>query len=518
MRSVASKRRIARCKEGGLYVFCRIYFPHLLYKKGDNLIHQELCNRIDHNMRDRGRLLGLMPRGHAKTTYGTVGAAIREICLDRGKDHILIIGATEEEVRSRMDSIIQELEHNDMLKEDYGLGIMPMRRSGGQAVSNKITDLQCANGTRIRGRPFLSKLRGVTSKGKRLKLVLMDDPENHVDVKSKKKRMEGIKWITEDLIPAMDVEVASLQWLGTLLHHDSLLQWFLNNRPTWDKLDPAFKQAATNWPMDEHDTCLWPEMYSQEKLVLIEEDIGREAFMQEYFNQPYNDLTQVYRPEDWRWFDLDRVYWLNGHPYLRYPELPDSKSKRLTIYLSVDPSIGIDKKHDYTGMLVAGVPLGTKDVYYLDIRRLKMNPVDLVDAIVNAQHRWRPFHTGIESVQYQTMLTLQVIDKGFRAMAIKPSGPKKERLHAASVPVAQGRIYLPLEHRGSDELVEEGKYFPDGANDDLLDAHAQMIVMIDFGAANTGCVAGKRRMANYTMLNLRDDYDSEPGRRRVSRR
>jgi len=323
---VDAKAKRIEIAQRSLYGFCSIYLKHMMtHPCGE--FHKRLCQNIERASKPGGRLAGLISRGHAKTTYGTFGVALREICLagykgKMAKDNILLIAANEEEAKGKMETIHAELDENDLLRHDFGDAIAPKKRPSGMAVKNSQGELQCNNGVRIAARPILGKVRGRNIRHNRVKLIIIDDPEDDDNVASKKWRDRVENWVNKTLMNTFDPYNDSLIWLGTLTHFDSPLARMIKSKKGWITFqeDCANEWKCGDWVPPDDLQLLWPEYWTFEKLKKRESDIASErgygAFLQEFMNIPINPEDQVYRPENWRYYDVSRLHEVNGQYWI----------------------------------------------------------------------------------------------------------------------------------------------------------------------------------------------------------
>lgn len=464
--------------------------------------HRELCNAIDAAILPKGRLVGAVPREHAKTTYGTTWNVIRCICLGL-KKHIVLVGANKEQAEKKFINIRAELEDNPLLREDFGAGIAPKTSEYTRREKYSMREMSLANGVKIVSIEMRGKLRGLTHRGHRPDLVILDDPEDDDTVESDTERRRQQGWIDKALLNSLDSENGSVIWLGTLLHHDALLTRALNPQSenykgNWMHLQ---RDAMDVWDYDA-GIPLWPEYWSREKLYAREQDIGRVAMGFEFFNMPVDPEQQIFKPEFWRWYDYGKTIREESGRFFLLDPLSRHKPLELHTYMGVDPAIGQDKRHDFTAIILIGVNQQTRDIYVLDIDRFKINVNQLAERIALAQRRFLPHRTGIESFIFQALLAQQVMDRGLRVVEVKPTGSKKVRIEASAVPFAQGRVYLPEDKAMSKTFTHEAEQFPSGKNDDMLDAWAIAHEVASYRGGPSVATAGRRQMRAERMGRL----------------
>ncbi len=477
-----------------LYAFCKIYLSHMMtHPSGE--FHKKLCKNLELALRPGGRVAGLISRGHAKTTYGTYGVALREICLNRGKDNILLIAANDEEMKGKLDAIKGELDDNDLLKYDYGEGIKAKKRSTGISVKDSQSELQCENGVRIAGRVILGKVRGRNIRGKRIKLIIIDDPEDDKNVKHRRWRDDVEDWVNNTLLNTLDPYNDSVVWLGTLTHYDSPLHRAMETKKDWITFQD---DCATEWPPTKDTVFLWPEYWTIEKLKKKEKDItgtkGRRAFLQEYMNIPIDPEGQMYRRDMWKYYGTERLHEVGRSYWIAPIDAPSNwqMGHKLDVYISCDPALGTERKHDYTAFFVIGTFGKNRDIYVLDVVNIKVKPNQLIEKYVALQRKWNPRRCGMEDFGFQAFLKQKVVEAGMNVIGIRSSASKDERIDSAATPFDQGRVYLPRGHDTVKRFTAQAEAYPNDRHDDMVDAWAQVLELTQ-ATGGGGVVACKRK-------------------------
>ena len=130
----------------------------------------------------------------------------------------------------------------------------------------------------------------------RLKLVVIDDPEDGEWVRTKENRDKTDRWLHSEIIPGMDVKKGKLVVIGNLLHMDALLS--------------RLKAAGTGFKVlefpliDKEGKCTWPAMYpTPQSLSDKERDTGPFPWQREMLLKIVADEDQVIKPEDIHYYD-----------------------------------------------------------------------------------------------------------------------------------------------------------------------------------------------------------------------
>ncbi len=465
MRTGLDLRNMECALAGGLMGFAICFLPHLLTDSGA-AFHDELGHALDRACTPGGRLIGALPREHAKTTLGTVALTLRELCLG-DKRNILLVAANREEAQVKLRQIVGEIESNPLLPAEWRERLRPARDSKGQRVAYGDGEIVLAGGARVSALGFGGKVRGQLSGGRRLDLVILDDPENDESVASPEQRRKLRHWVDCALLNSLDARRGSLVWLGTLLHHDSVLA-------QWLKLHAAGGdwQVMTRAALSDSGEPLWPERWTRKRLQGRRREIGERAFAQEYMNRPVSLAGQLIRPGDLRSYDPTALKYTDGAWLLdREP---------LTVAIGVDPAIGRGTEHDYFAACTVGIAAaedagGRPHIYVLDVLRIRDRFARQLQVLGELTRRWRPRLIGIEAVSYQAALSQAAWEQGLPVLAMKEPRAKAVRIEAAAVHIAEGRVFLPVAGDWVAAFREEAADYPAGRHDDQLDAFARAL-------------------------------------------
>jgi len=460
IRKTLGQRRVqlALC---GVLGFALAYLPQMMtdpYSPYHGMLGYELCRALEPGR----RLIGALPREHAKTTLGTVALVLRELCLG-GKRNILLVAANRAEAEGKLRQIVHEIETNPHLPQEWRARLAPARDQKGHNVAYGDAEIVLAGGARISTIGFGGRVRGQLEQGRRLDLIVLDDPEDDATVESAELRHRLARWVDHALLNALDVERGSLVWLGTLLHHDSVLAQWLKRHG-----------KSRNWgtmrlgALSDRGIPLWPGRWSRERLDLRAREIGETAFAQEYMNRPVSLSGQVFREGDFRTFDpatlsFDESHWLAG----REP---------LNIAIGVDPAIGQGDRHDYFAACVVGVAGDSaKQIYVLEVLRIRQRFADQLESLLRLARQWRPRLVAVENTAYQAALSQVAWEAGLPVKGMVEQRPKAVRIEAAAVHAAQGRVHLPVTATWVADFRSEALDYPAGRHDDQLDAFARAL-------------------------------------------
>lgn len=430
----AKKARVKRVVEDRDYdFFFQTYFPHYC-EEATPKFHLDL----DKEFEKEQEIIPIASfRGSAKSTRVTFGRPVHEAVI--GTEGIIpIIMDTKDQAEEQVERIKIELENNPRLINDFG-NLKIKGTSDSFVVENRLKIKALGSGQKPRGLKF---------KQHRPKLVICDDMENDEAVENPARRKKLLKWFLKALYPAIHPTEGKIVIVGTILHFDSLLQNLI------DAHDGVIFKA-----IKDNGHSIWPERFPLEALKRIKQNIGNEAFEQEYMNNPLDEDNQD--------FKLDELHF--------YQEITEEIIGR---FAYIDPALGKTKKSDYPAIIVGYVGK-SKNIYIEDCLMKKVKIEKTMANIYMLQKKHDINIWGIEAFAFQEVLK-NWLDKDSRqngiylsTKAITPSGSKETRIKSLVPLTSNGTIKFKAKKRlgGFDAeksmriLIEQFTNYPKG-NDD----------------------------------------------------
>ncbi len=481
----ASKARRARA-QADYATFCRTYLPELIQGEGCAL-HEALatgCQSLasgvapgvidpkhfgeviepsDKSLEaaDIHALVLAAPRGHAKSTWGTIAFPLWVLVTGR-KGYVQVVSDTREQALGFVEVVRTVLQESPRLRADFGFlqadgpeGTLDLAVPAGPNGEKPAFRL-----SRLQGFGSGQKLRGRNFQGRRPDLVVLDDVENDEAVENPARRKKLRQWFIKAVLPALDPTRGGLLALGTILHEDSLL---------WSVLHMFGGAIWRCW--DENENPLWPERFPQKHLRWLRATMDAEdpgSFSQEMENRAQGDDEKPFKA------------------FVSYDQLPE----RLTLLTHVDPATG-KQRGDFTALVTVGFSSdGTG--YVLDAVIKRLGPTETGRAILR-QREVYPGKMQAEEVAYQSALVdivaLLSAEEGVFVpiQTVKPKGDKIARIESLAPAVETGRLQFPrlsppargngaIEPMacggvsGMRKLQEQLLQFPKAAHDDGPDA------------------------------------------------
>lgn len=395
--------------------------------------HFELCKALSDPKEQLLEIIGF--RGSTKTTLSSLALPLWAALTGRYK-FIVIINDTAEQVRGNLYNIKTELENNKHIKKNFPDITL------GETWSEY--NLLLSNGVRIIGRSRGQNIRGIRHKQYRPDLVIVDDPENLQQVKTKENRDKTEQWFNAEVIPAVQESGSKLIVIGNLLHNDGFMARLSKNS--------LFK--VVNIPLiDENGNCTWLGKYpDQASLDRQRQKVGEIAWAREY-------LLKIISPDEQV---IKAVRYYNILPEVR------------TIAIGVDLAISKSETADYTSITTIAETVNGK-YYVVENRRGRWNFNETMEQVykVWCAHKERfqgkTFKLGFEDVAYQKA----AIEEFGRRYSIHPTPikqhtDKRARLETLVPYFSNDQVFFA--EKGQEQLVNEVLYFGVEPHDDCVDS------------------------------------------------
>jgi len=445
------------------------YMPHHLYlPPGEH--HKEMVEAFGDMSIEMLEVIGF--RGCTKSTWGTlilpIWAALTKPEL---YPFIVVVLDTMSQSSLAISNIKAELENNELIKKDFGI---PKFREVGDDSPERVSlesdeewqarNLLLSNDVRILSRSRGQKLRGLKHRQFRPRLVILDDPEDSLWVKTKENRDKTEKWVNAEVMGCLDAKIRKLVVLGNLLHTDALLPR-MEKRGLFDKVlkIPLFKKDGL---------CVWPSMYpNKETLDKKQKEMGPVAWQREMLLIPVPDEGQEIVPEDITYYDAIPKEAMQG-----------------VMGTGVDPAISKKSTADYTAM-VSG-----RAAYVDNKPRIFVLPdpiilrLDVMETLAHAKSL-NAMYVGeiiffVEDVAYQKALIQLMENELLSVIPMKSLTDKRARLRVAANFIKNGTVQFP--RTGCEDLLQQLFGFGIEEHDDAVDGLVNMILgLVEHGMSKT---------------------------------
>lgn len=370
-------------------------------------------------------------------------------------DFIVLICSDEETAHSRLKGIKDEFKANDALN----VGLLEIKEDNETTFEVVVKKYRSDEAINIRLQVFGkgSQIRGLENKGRRPKIVIMDDVQDKKAMESDSILRKDLKWFMGDVL--FLGERCRIFMIGNNLGEKCLIEQVFadaeNLRFTTERV--------TALDVETENIASWPDKLSAVRLIDERQRYQNMGQLDVWYRERMCKATspddQRFKKEMFRYYD------------------PKQIPKVMNIYTAVDLAISLSKRADYSAVCTVGV---TKDNHWfiLDIDYGRWLPNEIMDAIFRAVSKWRPLEVGWEKVAFQAvighLIQKEMPQRGlfFRSKGLIAERRKELRIEMLSPRFSTGTVWFPRGASFLDELERELLSFPTGIHDDLIDALA----------------------------------------------
>jgi len=314
--------------------------------------------------------------------------------------------------------------------------------------------------------------------GKGADLIIIDDPiKNDAEANSITIRDNIWQWYSTTCFTRLEPN-GILVIVMTRWHEDDLCGRIIHNEgklfeENWKHLSlPAIAKENDILDRDLGEP-LWKNRFPINNLNEIKKTLGNYWFASLYQQEPSPAEGGIFNLRYFRYFEEK-----DGVCRLYAGETVESHLlSKCRIYAVMDLAVSTSDKADYTVVLVFAVT-PNHDILILDLIRQRMEGAGHLGLVENVYRKWQPITIGIESVQYQKSLVQQAKRKGLPVKELRPDKDKVSRALAIAARIEAGSVYFKARQHWLEDLENELLQFPNGKNDDQVDALAYIASMI----------------------------------------
>lgn len=436
---------IKESAEADLGAFIRLVAPHLVLGG----IHKELISWWNRSEAKKNQLV-LLPRGHLKSKLAAYRVAWH--ITKHPEITILYVSATADLAEKQLYQIKQILD-NPIYRRYWPemIGVDEGKREK-WAVAEIAVDHPKRKAEGVRD--ATCKAVGLTSNttGFHADIVVLDDivvPGNAYTEDGRDKVASAYSQLASIENPGAE------EWVvGTRYHPKDIYQTMIEmrvelynpetgNLESEEEIYELFQRVV-----ETNGEFLWPKQtradgksfgFDYKILASIKgKYIDATQFYSQYYNNPNNSDAARINNDKFQYYERSLLVSKEGDWYIR--------DRKLNIYAAIDFAFSLNKKADYTAVVVIGVDyLG--NFYVLDIDRFKTNRiVDYYNHILTAQQKW-----GFRKIRAEVTIAQEAVVEELKTSYIKPNG----------IPLSVDKI-RPSRHEGDKEervnAVLEPKY------------------------------------------------------------
>ena len=465
--------------------------------------HVKLSRILDSvsNYNRTARIAWAASRGHAKSAYLSNAFPVHEIVY-RKRKMILIISETGEGSKKFIRWVSGQLKYNEKLRADFGEVLSP-KKSQNEKDSEEA--FLTSTGIKMESTSLGKQIRGFRNGSQRPDLIILDDLESRDSNNTPELRQKAKDWFNQDLMPAYDPTCTAIIFMGTIVHVDSLLNYVLNERqdfiknkfpailsppkrmdlwaeferiyreykPTEEELQAiefaAEKKRTPNAEaalrfynehkaeMDENVEVLWPGRFPIAELMLEKLNLGSKAFNTEFMNNPIDEESQIFKPEQFYYYDHI-----------------DFSHRDYGIYMGIDFALG-KERGDYSAIVTVAKHKATGKIYVVDAYGDRIHPDEFMKVIIEKVRKYQPDRIGAEAQMAQEFfvdhLKRNLQSVGYpaysRVTKIQQRSRKELRIEAMLPDIENGSIVF---HKSHQLLLEQFERYGSNWHDDLPDA------------------------------------------------
>jgi len=320
--------------------------------------------------------------------------------------------------------------------------------------------------TTAQGCRLATSVGGVLT-GRGADIIVIDDPLKPEEALSQTQRQAANEWFDHTLYSRLnDKRKGAIVLIMQRLHEDDLVGHLIG-QGGWDVVSlPAIAEEDETHLVETAfgrrtfrraaGEPLQGKRESLETLSAIRSTIGEMNFAAQYQQRPAPAGGSLIKAA---WF-----------PRFRRDDLPAFDR----VIQSWDTANKPTELADYSVCTTWGVK--SPRFYLLDVLRRKLSYPELKRAVIEQDKSFRPETIVIEDRASGTQLIQDLIDAGLPHVArYAPDGDKVMRLHAQSVAIENGFVFLPDQAPWLADYLSELTSFPAGRYDDQVDSTAQVL-------------------------------------------
>ncbi len=298
-------------------------------------------------------------------------------------------------------------------------------------------------------------------------LIIIDDPVKNRQEADSKTYRERVWEEWQNSIKTRVQADTKIIVIQTRWHEDDLAGRIIEREPNVRVINLPI-EAEENDPLGRPvGAALCPEIGKDDKwLAAFKEGYkdGMRAWYALYMGHPTSEEGNIIKREWWQLYD----------------ELPE---RMPLIVISVDATFKGKEDNDYVAIEVWG--RCNTDFYLIDLIRRHMDFPETLQAIRYMAGRYPDRHSIIIEDKANGPAIIAMLRH--EISGIVPINPGKDsklsRVNACAGLIEGGNVFLPRHAAFTEDFIEEWAAFPNGANDDMVDAGSQFLNKFKFHGA-----------------------------------
>ena len=456
------KKNIITKMQKDMLLFGRMIMPNMFSSESPSF-HYDISDTL---LKENEKQINIIaPRGHAKSSVVAGVYPLFHLMFDKGIKVIVLVSRTQSHATKLLGTIKDVLNYSEEFRYFFGYwGMQSARKWSNNEIELKDGSIIICKGTG-------QQIRGIKHGNQRPTLLILDDPEDEVNTKTAEAMEFNLRWLLQSGVPSLDPLRGKIAVIGTPQHERCLVET-LKDMKGWNTLE--FR------PDMDKKIALWDEVWPIEKLQQKKEELESinrlSVFYREYLCQIVGDEDNLFRPQDFQYYDgyieTDEaglstlvLTTLNGEEV--------NERRPVNVFTGVDAASSTKKTADYSVVFNIAIDKDNNR-FCLPYYRKRANPLDLSEAILDNFKQYKSSKTRIESVGYQEMLRQYIKEKSEQlglfipGLEVKenPRTSKSYRLESLQPLFANKKVFMKKSMTAfEDELL----LYPRGKHDDLLD-------------------------------------------------
>jgi len=432
-----------------------------------NWHHIYLCSRLDALLRGEiKRLMVYMPPRNGKTEL--VSRRLPPLAFGQNPNEQIIGASYGSDLSSKTNRDVQRIIDSPQYRE-----LFPQVSLSGENSSASATGkwVRSADFFEIVGHSGYYRSAGVGGAitGSGMTLGLIDDPfKNREEADSQTVRDKVWDWYTSTFYTRAE-DNARILLTMTRWHEDDLAGRLIAQMKTDPRADqweivsfPAIRgDQPCPYDARQPGEPLWPGKYPIDALEVMKSVMGSRDWSALMQQNPTTEGGNIVKRAWWKYWKV----------------MP-------TKFDEVIQSWDLTFKEHGSSYVVGQVwgRVGASK-YLLDQFRDKVGFVETGTAIISMSAKWPEAHRKyIEDKANGPAVIDSLKNKMPGIVPVQPEGSKESRAHAASAQIEGGNVWLPEQAPWLHDYLEEWAQFPNGANDDQVDATTQALMKLNLSS------------------------------------
>jgi predicted phage terminase large subunit-like protein len=475
--------------------------------------------------RYNNRRMAQMPRGHLKSTIGSVLYVLWRIYRNPNI-RILYGSSTLRLVKAFVRELKQYLEDETLQAEVWNTRphidgrLIPVldgqksraKKRGSEefddteATDKKVlwnaTAIQVVREWKGKEATVFATSAGTKSTGDHYDLLIMDDVIDFENSDTPAKREDLFEWCQDmesvidpvqtvlcgkaGAIEIWDTVGDEVLILGTRYFKNDYYEYLENNAKELEYV--VFKRNIYINGKNADNGYIWHERFTPEHVRRLRTRTTSKRWASQYLNTIIDTEERVLNRDHVKYFASRYIHVSNeGIVWLTMPTVVQ-KPIELKPYIIIDPAISQSKTADSTSIIVGALD-EEMNVYILDIRYGKFKPDETIKHVEELVNKWKTYVVYIETNNVGSVISFnlkQHFSRKSQSISVKEhrtgqgniygiKGDKATRIENRIQPLLEnGKLWMADFIAARNEVMDEFDFFRSGGHDDFLDTVDQL--------------------------------------------